>query len=42
MYGLDSSRARIEKGKKAEFIVFEKTDSGCVLKAVYADGHRII
>ena len=41
-YSLDSSRARIEEGKKAEFVVFEKTDEGCVLKAVFADGRRIV
>ena len=41
-YNLDPERAVLRSGKKAEFIAFEKGQSCYDLKAVFADGKRIV
>ncbi len=40
-YGLDPSRARLQKGQKAEFIAFEEANGRYNLKAVFADGNTV-
>ena len=41
-YNLDPERAVLKVGKKAEFIAFEDTGASYGLKAVFADGERML